>query len=135
MLYCSISAVILVWRSRKQTGLPLMHNSISPAHRAVQLAACFVLLPALALCADPTPATQPTAPRNWTAAQDQQNMLEQLGIKSLRPAPSGRAGAPNAANYDEEKANPYPDPPAPPTLKSGQKVPTAEMWWKQRRPE
>ena len=33
------------------------------------------------------------------------------------------------------KANPFPDLPDPLTLKNGQKVTTAEMWWKQRRPE
>ena len=33
------------------------------------------------------------------------------------------------------KANPFPDLPDALTLKSGQKVTTAEMWWKQRRPE
>ena len=47
-------------------------------------------------------------PKNWTAAQDHQNMKDQLGIKTLRPGPSGnaQAGAPNAANYDPAKANP-----------------------------
>ncbi len=34
-----------------------------------------------------------------------------------------------------EKANPYPDLPDPLTLKNGRKVTTAEIWWKQRRPE
>jgi hypothetical protein len=62
-------------------------------------------------------------------------MMEQLEIKSLRPGPSGRAGAPNSANYDPAKANPYPDLPDPLTLKNGQQVTTAEMWWQQRRPE
>src|SRR5439155_7969775 len=28
-------------------------------------------------------------PLNWTAQQDHQNMMEQLGIKRLRPGPSG----------------------------------------------
>src|SRR5437867_7235462 len=37
-------------------------------------------------------------PLNWTTKQDHQNMMEQLGIKTLRPGPSGRAGATNAAN-------------------------------------
>src|SRR6266536_2222769 len=74
-------------------------------------------------------------PLNWTVQQDHQNMKEQLGIKVLRPGPSGRAGATNAANYDPAKANPYPDLPDPLALKNGQKVTTAEMWWKQRRPE
>lgn len=81
----------------------------------------------------------PTAPEpmNWSTAQDHQNMKDQLGIKTLRPGPSGRApaGAPNAANYDPAKANPYPDLPDALTLKNGQKVASAEMWWKQRRLE
>jgi hypothetical protein len=75
------------------------------------------------------------APLNWTTQQDHKNMMEQLGIKTLRPGPSGRAGATNSANYDRAKANPYPNLPDPLTLRNGQKVTTAEMWWKQRRPE
>ncbi len=64
-------------------------------------------------------------------------MMDQLGIKALRPGPSGSTtpGTPNMANYDPEKANPYPDLPEILRLKNGQKVTTAEMWWKQRRPE
>src|ERR1041385_5221247 len=72
---------------------------------------------------------------NWTAQRDHQNMMEQLGITRLRPGPSGRSGATNEANYDPAKANPFPDLPDALTLKNGQKVTTAEMWWKQRRPE
>src|SRR4030095_1404486 len=74
-------------------------------------------------------------PLNWTTQQDHRNMMEQLGIKALRPGPNGRAGATNEANYNPAKANPYPDLPDPLTLKNGRKVTTAEMWWKQRRPE
>jgi hypothetical protein len=76
-------------------------------------------------------------PLTWTTQQDHQNMKDQLGIKTLRPGPNGRAapGEPNAANYDPAKANPYPDLPDPLTLKNGRKVTSAEMWWKQRRPE
>src|SRR5215467_6008646 len=77
----------------------------------------------------------PTAPKNWTAAQDHKNMMEQLGITKLRPGPSGQAGATNSANYDQAKANPFPDLPDPLILKNGKKVTTAKMWWKQRRPE
>src|SRR5688572_24159625 len=43
---------------------------------------------------------------NWTAARDHKHMMEQLGIKRLRPGPSGRRGATNEANYDPAKANP-----------------------------
>ena len=74
-------------------------------------------------------------PLNWTTQQDHQDMMKQLGITRLRPGPSGRVGATNSANYDPVKANPYPDLPDPLVLKNGQKVATAEVWWKQRRPE
>src|SRR5579871_6409691 len=73
--------------------------------------------------------------KNLTAAEDHQNMLDQLGIKSVRPGPSGNENEPNHANYDESLANPFPVLPDPLTLKNGAKVTTADMWWKQRRPE
>ncbi|MBV9300646.1 MAG: acetylxylan esterase [Acidobacteriaceae bacterium] len=62
-------------------------------------------------------------------------MMDQLGIKALRPGPSGDEKAPNHANYDEQLANPYPNLPDILTLNNGQKVTTPEMWWKLRRPE
>jgi (4-O-methyl)-D-glucuronate---lignin esterase len=71
----------------------------------------------------------------WTTADDHQNMMAQLGIRKLRPGPSGNEGAPNQANYDEATANPYPDLPEVLTLKNGRKVANADSWWKQRRPE
>ena len=74
-------------------------------------------------------------PVTLTADQDHQNMMDQLGIKALRPGPSGNEKAPNHANYDEDKANPYPDLPDPLTLNDGQKVTTREQWWDKRRPE
>jgi hypothetical protein len=70
----------------------------------------------------------------WTTADDHQNMMAQLGIRKLRPAPSGQANAPNPANYDETLANPYPNLPDVLTLKNGRTVTTAEGW-KQRRAE
>src|ERR1035437_1682086 len=79
--------------------------------------------------------TQTPAPVVFTAAQDHQNMMDQLGIKALRPGPSGDAKAANHANYDEALANPYPNLPDVLTLKNGKKVTTAAMWWNQRRPE
>ncbi len=74
-------------------------------------------------------------PQELTAAQDHQNMMDQLGIKALRPGPSGKETDPNHANYDESTANPYPNLPDALTLKNGKKVASPEMWWKQRRPE
>lgn len=70
-----------------------------------------------------------------TAREDHRRMLELLNIKQLRPGPSGNPSSPNSTNLDEAKANPFPDLPDPLTLKNGQKVTTAEVWWKQRRPE
>src|SRR6476661_10653243 len=72
---------------------------------------------------------------NWTTAQDHKQMMQQLGIARLRPGPSGRTGATNSANYDPAKANPFPNLPDALTLKSGRKVTTPQIWWKQRRPE
>src|SRR5215831_20179279 len=57
-------------------------------------------------------------PKTWTAAEDHQNMMEQLGITKLRPGPSGNEKDANHANYDEATANPYPDLPDVLTLKN-----------------
>jgi len=62
-------------------------------------------------------------------------MMDQLGIKALRPGPSGNEKAPDHANYDESKANPFPDLPDALTLESGQRVTSARQWWHQRRQE
>ena len=56
-------------------------------------------------------------------------MMKVLGIRSLRPGPSGDEKAPNHANYDESKANPYANLPDVLTLNNGSKVTTAAMWW------
>jgi hypothetical protein len=76
------------------------------------------------------------APLQLTAQQDHKLMMEALKIERLRPGADGRnRDTPNAANYDESKANPYPDLPDPLTLKNGEKVTTPEQWWNKRRPE
>jgi hypothetical protein len=73
--------------------------------------------------------------KTWTASEDHQNMMDQLGIRSLRPGPSGNEQMPNHANYDESTANPFPRLPDVLTSKNGRKVTTAEMWWTGRRKE
>ena len=84
----------------------------------------------------PAPAAGPPPNPNAAAtAADHANMMEQLGIKALRPGPSGNESAPNHANYDEALANPYPRLPDALTLNNGRKVTTADAWWKERRPE
>jgi hypothetical protein len=62
-------------------------------------------------------------------------MMDQLGIKALRPGPSGNEKAPNHANYDESQANPFPNIPDPLVMNDGRKVTTTSIWWDQRRPE
>jgi len=95
-----------------------------------------ILLCSRLVAQNPTvPAGQYSPPAQFTAVQDHQNMMDQLGIKSLRPGPSGNESAPNHANYDESVATPYPDLPDLLTLKNGKKVTTPDIWWKQRRPE
>jgi hypothetical protein len=76
------------------------------------------------------------APVKMTAQEDHQRMMDLLHITSLRRGADGNnRQSPYAANYDESKANPYPNLPDPLVLKNGQKVTTAQMWWEQRRPE
>ncbi|MBZ5495672.1 MAG: acetylxylan esterase [Acidobacteriia bacterium] len=74
-------------------------------------------------------------PSQAETQKDHQNMMAQLGIRKLRPGPSGNESAPNHANYDEALANPYPNLPDVLTLKNGKKVKTARDWWNKRRPE
>lgn len=74
-------------------------------------------------------------PAHLTAEQDHQRMMDLLHITTLRRGADGDPKSPNAANYDESKANPYPELPAPLLLKNGKQVTTAKAWWDERRPE
>jgi len=76
-------------------------------------------------------------PVHLTPAQDRERMLSLLGLNDadMRPPPAGDAKAPNATNYDESKADVYPNLPDPLVLKNGQRVTSPEMWFDQRRPE
>ncbi len=76
------------------------------------------------------------SPTQIASQEDRQKMMDLLHITSLRNGANGsNPQAPNYANYDESKANPYPVLPDPLVLKNGKKVTTAKMWWEQRRPE
>lgn len=81
--------------------------------------------------------TAGSSPRavTFTTEQDHQNMMGQLGIRQLRPGPSGDELAPNHANYDPAKANPFPNLPDALILNNGSRVSTPEIWWRRRRPE
>ncbi len=90
---------------------------------------CLVAVPG-AFAADPAP------PLELSAEQDHRLMMEELGIASIRQGANGRdPNAPNAANYDESKGNPYPELPAVLTLANGKPVEDAKTWWEKRRPE
>jgi hypothetical protein len=67
--------------------------------------------------------------------QDHRGMQEQLGIRTLRPGPSGDEHAANHANYDEAQANPFPDWPDALRLNDGRIVKSPEMWRRLRRPQ
>jgi hypothetical protein len=100
---------------------------------------CFSLVAtactSLALAKQKTATSSSPAPVTFTAAQDHQNMMDQLGIKAMRPGPSGNEKAPDHANYDESKANPFPNLPDALRLNNGSMVTTAKEWWDQRRPQ
>jgi len=71
-----------------------------------------------------------------TAEQDHQRLMDLLHIASLRPGADQKdPQGPNGVNFDESKANPYPNLPDPLALNNGKKVKTAKTWWGQRRPE
>src|SRR5579862_2337235 len=95
---------------------------------------CFLVCAGTSAAQHSSQATAPP-PVTFTAEQDHRNMMDQLGIKALRPGPSGNEADANHANYNEALANPYPNLPDVLTLKNGTKVTTPAMWWDQRRPE
>ncbi len=73
---------------------------------------------------------------NAATEKDHQNMMDQLGIKTIRRGADGmNPKSPFYANYDESKANPFPNLPDALTLNNGQKVTSPAMWWNLRRPE
>lgn len=87
-------------------------------------------------CADVPPNNPMTPPVQMTAEQDHQRTMDLLHMTSMRPGANGMdPKAPDYANYDESKANPYPNLPDPLFLNDGKRVTSARSWWKERRPE
>jgi hypothetical protein len=80
-------------------------------------------------------ATAASPPVQLTAEQDHQRMMDLLHIDSLRRGPDGDPSSPHAANFDESQVRPFPRPPDPLLLANGTPVTTANMWWRQRRPQ
>src|SRR6185295_19125625 len=87
------------------------------------------LLAALAtsmpLPAQQTNSTNAPSTNTITAAQDHHQMMELLGITSIRPGRDGsRPQSTNYAHYDEAIANLFPKLPDPLVLKNGKSVTT-----------
>ena len=82
---------------------------------SIKLGVVFVIatIPALAGQGAPpaaSPAGNQPPPVQLTAEQDRQRMMDLLHITSLRPgADNHDPNSPNAVNYDESKANPFPN--------------------------
>ncbi len=82
-----------------------------------------------------SPASALPPPVQLTAEQDHQRIMDLLHITSLRPGVDGDPKSPNAANYNESKANPYSNLPDALRLNHGKKVTQPKVWWNKRRPE
>ena len=95
-----------------------------------------VLFTALVLAAGATVMVSKGMGRR-TAEQDRERLLKLVGLTdaTMRRPPATDPKAPNATNYDELKANQYPNLPDPLLLKNGKRITTPEQWWSQRRPE
>ena len=124
-----------------------------PNPRRQLLLSGLTVLAAQGLWAQAPPASAPAPPaaaanpfqmspeerqRLQLAREDHADMMEQLGITKLRP---GRQRPRRAGDAERRQLRSRPRPIPFPTcrirsrLKNGQKVTTAEQWWKQRRPE
>jgi hypothetical protein len=90
--------------------------------------------PPAAATARPAPTPEELALQAATQT-DHQRVMDELGIKELRPGVDSDQKSPRAANYDESKADVYPNIPDPLVMANGQRVTTPAMWWTERRPQ
>ncbi|MGB6687895.1 MAG: hypothetical protein WBE76_08640 [Terracidiphilus sp.] len=122
-----------------------MFQPRSILHRVIASMALssIVFLGALRLAAQAAPAAAPAPPPptpeqlaiQAASEKEHQREMDLLGIKELRHGASGDPKSPYAANYDESKADVYPNLPGPLQLNNGKSVTSAKMWWTRRRPE
>ncbi len=83
----------------------------------------------------PPPPTPEQLAIQAASEKEHQREMDLLGIQHLRPGVDGDPKSPRAANYDESKADVYPNLPDPLKLENGKRVTSAKMWWMKRRPE
>ncbi len=147
----SICLVPILFQVGKLPGMRLLMPMLRPKNPCKTAALALALVfcaaaswlpaqtapaPGVPQAAPPRPAPTPEQLAIQAASEkDHQRMMDLLGIKELRPGASGSANGPNPANYDESKANIYPNLPDPLVLKDGKRVTTAKVWWKERRPQ
>jgi len=82
------------------------------------------------------PAGSLPEPARLSSQEDHQRLMDLLHITEVRRGRDGNnKESPFYANYDESKANPYPNLPDPLVMKNGKKVTTAADWWGVRRRE
>ena len=118
------------WQTRVRSDIVVRMIKVRSALAFVTLA-----LPLLSQGFQP-PSPEAQAAMRAATQQDHQKMLDLLKITKLRRGADGRdPKAENAANYDEENANPYPYLPDPLTFNNGKKVKTVADWWEKRRSE
>lgn len=85
----------------------------------------------------PASASRPAAPDRAAigaaSTAEREREMKLLGIKDMQPGVTAYdIGKPGNANYDEAKANPYPNLPPLLVMKDGTKVKTAAQWKKRR---
>ncbi|HUH64301.1 MAG TPA: hypothetical protein VLZ50_14940, partial [Terracidiphilus sp.] len=129
--------------------VPMSHLHRFLGRAVPPLIGCFVLFSAAGLQAQAAPsASQTPAPRltpppptseqlaiQAASEKEHRRELDLLGIKQIRPGVSGDPKSPNSANYDESKADQYPNLPDPLKLNDGKPVTSAKSWWAKRRRE
>jgi hypothetical protein len=103
--------------------MPTMETSMPSARKTfpacAQLAVLVFLGSSMGLEREATPTTQPNA------FDDHRNMMDQLGVRALRPGPDPKL----QTSFDEATANPYVDSmPDVLRMRDGTRVTTAEQW-------
>ncbi len=102
--------------------------------QTLTLSLALLLSPALAQTPAPQTGNQPAAAQP-AQPNDHQHMMDLLHITALRPGVAQNGSGPNPVNWDESKANPWPNLPNPLLLNNGKPVTSAKVWTTQRRPE
>lgn len=97
--------------------------------RRCPLAVLLALAVAVSLSAQSAPAGG-----RVTSEQVHAHMMQELGLKSIRPGADPNRGSTHLPNYNEALATPYKSLPNPLVMANGKPVTTRAEWWKVQRP-